>query len=599
LRVPLDSLAADPDAMVVDHDPFDLALRDAQVPEEHRALAARVRAGDTAVQWKDYLLVHVRNEDRIAPVEHQGGSYHEIDWITGERRRGVPLITRNRATGRYYSRLDVLHGGMRGGELEVMGVSLSERLTVLATESLLRRATDLGERRFADLFAQYFTIAAAEGATLFDARALFAALYRDSPTFRRLFNYASDYGRLATSSGGWTITIGQFARPVTKFEQCLIEIPIDAQIVNEQYLGIDGNNKLAHIGEIYPVRHEQVHLHEMVHALTGANDPLRSADLRHRGPVVYLTDKILSEAGYDLPQQAMYRRPNHGWSAQEPGYDWDNLLRAMEIENRRLDAIVDAKVPVSDGTRILESAVENRLTVQQLGLAFAQLSAGERDFTEAMNWRLNVGFEFPAVDAPGGTPDVRKIADVYRRFYNRSPLFRRLFDKLYDWTAEYMDGNAKWTFVAQREPAADALPAHVVHGVDSITRTVHLSSTATRYLSNEGIADLEWERRLAEAMVQILTRRGGVEAAAACKNRGAVVWLADRVLREAGYPYPRRIACATAAQSDLAAQRQLALHETAARRAASAEDRYLDSGSRTHRQHGWCCIGSAGTDFGA
>ncbi|WP_207002935.1 hypothetical protein, partial [Trinickia mobilis] len=168
LDIPLEDLVADPAAIVADHDPFDLALPDAQVPAEHRALAARVRDGESHVHWGNHPLVHLRNEDRIVPVAHRGGSYHEIDWLTGKRRHGVPLIDRDRDTGKFYSRLVGLKGGMRADEIEVMNVKLSERFTVQTTEPLLARAADIDERPFAELFDRHFTISVLDAATRFD-----------------------------------------------------------------------------------------------------------------------------------------------------------------------------------------------------------------------------------------------------------------------------------------------------------------------------------------------------------------------------------------------------------------------------------------------
>ncbi len=559
------------------------------MPAEHRALAARVRDGESHVRWNDHPLVHLRNEDRIVPVEHRGGSYHEIDWLTGKQRHGVPLIDRDRDTGKFYSRLVGLKGGMRADEIEVMNVKLSERFTVQTTEPLLARAADIDERPFADLFDRHFTISVLDEATRFDARAFFGTLYQDSPTFRSLFNHAADSSAETAAPAVWKIMVGSYKRAITKFAQSVIEIPPDDVLSAERYIGNGVDYK--------PAQREQAYLHEMVHALTKERDPASTRALRNRGPIVYLTDKILSEAGYDFPQQVMYSRPPRDAALlkalrphERPGYNWETVARAMEVENRYLDGIADAQAGAVRQTRILGEAVENRLTVKEVDAMHEELASSTQrpDDLPYFGDRFEAGFE-SAVDTQGHILRSKGVlGDIelfYGRLHARSKLFRRLFDA-FDGARAPGVGQAKWKFVLPPEGAAgDPVAARFAHGVDETAKTVHLSGAPAYYLSNEGIARIERCRELTEAMVQILTRRGGVAEDLAHRNRGAVVWLADRILQEAGYPYPKRIAYATAAQSDTVAQEQLALYETVVRRAASAEDRHLDSlHPKRHRQ---------------
>jgi hypothetical protein len=579
LEIPLDSLIDDVDALSLNHDPFGLTLPDAWLSDEHRALAARVRAGEGGVSWNGYPVVLLQNEDRVVPVEPQGGSYNEIDWVTGKRRPGRWLVDRQRDTGMYYARLTGLKGGKWGSEDSLVdGIRVSERMTVTATEPLLRAATDAVPRPFATAFERYFSVRVVGERRALDFQMFHYKLYVESPTFRRLFNHAADQQMPASATGRWSIVIGEQRNAKTNFDLGTIDLPSDSLLAAQRYVGPS-----AHMQQATP---EQGYTHEMVHALTGARDPERGARLRNRGPVVYLTDRILSEAGYEFPQQVKYARPYmsflHDLAAHEhPMYGWEKAAEAMEDENRYLDAIADMHGAAPHASRTLGEPLRQRVTVRELAPLLERAAAArplpEYCFDEryAVNFRESV--QRPAATV-GHIPGVfDDIEGFYTLLYEKSKLFRHLFDVHFNTRAlEEMD--PRWSFVVGERPDGSGLwPTGGDDPVDRVAMTAYLPDVPRHYLSNHGLAELEAPRELTELMVRILSGHGGVAPADALENRGAVVWLADTILRETGYTYPKRIAYASIRSSDEALKQRMALSETPVRRAAHAEDQYLQT----------------------
>jgi hypothetical protein len=103
-----------------------------------------------------------------------------------------------------------------------------------------------------------------------------------------------------------------------------------------------------------------------------------------------------------------------------------------------------------------------------------------------------------------------------------------------------------------------------------------VETDGSMYLSDDGLRTVEFDRRLTRAMVQLMTRAEEPAAPVAYRNRGAGVFLTDKILHEAGYSYPRQIADALAAPADEATKNRLWVAHTNVRRAADIEDRYLD-----------------------
>lgn len=581
-NLPLNSVVDHPDAITLNAEPFDIGQVDANVPPAYRSLAQQVRNGKTDIQWQGYDLVHLRNENRVVPVEHRGGSYHEIDWHTTHRTRNAPLIHRDPMTGDFRS-----NGGLNGGvrpaakletEPEIFNVKVSDRLTSQQVVPLMASASDNSVRDFDAIFSKHFNIINPLGATSsFDAKVFYGKLYKDSASFRRIVNR---YDSSNAAAGPWQISVGDrgvgWPKANTVWDQKIMYLSDDATLKQMKYMSADG---------VQAITPEQAYLHEMIHALTGAQDPDRVRDLLNRGPVVYLTDKILSEAGYGFKQQVMYRREN--LSPDAPPHDTveyhrDAAAQSMEVENQYLDKVLDAKlVPVAADTLVEGSKVEHRGTVSGVRKTLDEIHSADGrgiNYREGFVGKFNQNFAMlKVIDVPPGVIDDRwkAVTDVYRRLYKKSRTFKDLFDRLPS-RASLSGSTDPWKFVFNKEIATHELPTNrVAHGLNPATQKVYIFDDHTRYLTATGLKDVEFQRKLAYEMVCILTGGSKMKASDAYLNRGSEVFLTDKILEEAGFHFPEQIAAALASPSNPGSEATLRSYQTSARRSAATEDRYM------------------------
>jgi hypothetical protein len=593
-------IGIDEQILDIGREPPDLSIRDGNVPESIRDLAVRVRSGEADVRWRGFQVVRLGNNDRIVPVEHAGGTYHEIDWMTGERVRNAPLISRDE--GRFRS-----DGGLVGGRPnrsgvveDDLGVSVESlgkaamrhidpatRSTVSTVEALLSKAKDAALRNFDTLFDTAFDYPQpAVSVSAFDGRAFYRTLYRDSPTFRRVFNLHAAQraaGKTITQQK-WQFAIGEHgpAGPhqlaYTDFQRFRIHLPADADFGKvPRYPSALGQ-------EATPP--EQAYIHEMLHALSEARDPEPKLALYHRGPIVYLTDKILSEAGYDFPEQIMYRRvdPVGELGAQETIEGQRAIATARaNRENLRLDATVGGMpATIAADTRLGGVELAQRPTVA----AAARLIDSERVRSESLvatHLPFGATFDREFAFAPGTPPEmVARVRAFCRRLHRASPLFRHLMDSTPKADRVLQD---VWT-VATEPRAADLLDAaenELVHGVDSEEKQIRLFKDGAVYLTSGGFLPVEWERKVALAFVRAMGGEAlGVSAAQAARHRGADVYLAERILKSAGIHLPPQLSSTTIhramEQTERAAKAKvLSSVETSTRREAAIEDRYLNA----------------------
>jgi hypothetical protein len=98
----LGNLSSEIGRAVFDTSVPNVAIVDSEIPPEHRLLAARVRYGESGVQWNGFYLAYLEDLDRVVPIGREGSGYYEIDWRTGKRAVGAKLIRRDTATGRFH-----------------------------------------------------------------------------------------------------------------------------------------------------------------------------------------------------------------------------------------------------------------------------------------------------------------------------------------------------------------------------------------------------------------------------------------------------------------------------------------------------------------
>jgi hypothetical protein len=576
------NVAGHPDLIDVGADPVRIGQPDANVPVELREFARRARE-NRFVRWSDYDLVHFDLEDRIVPVSREGDNYFEVDWRTRRVLRDGPVIERDSVTGKGRVR-DEVHPQL-DARLE-RGADMQEHLTVKGVTALLEQANDTALRNFDELFADAFVHQAPPAnSSGFDAPAFYRKVYDSSDTFRRLFNRHAQIdarARNSTAQAGkkWEFMIGEAAplgaprKAYTDFEHKRIYMPCDADIEAMPYVSTLGPATASR---------EQAYLHEMIHALTGGRDPKPESDLLNRGPVVYLTDKILAEAGYDIPEQIMYRRRDSTSdvpSDETIDYHASDVARRAAAENRYLDKILDAQRGVVTADTIVQGVpVSSRLTVERTRAAIEAIEGTEDDVFLAWGdfktkFDRNFGFYFQnRVMTEQFASDARVITELYGRLYQRSATFRRMFDEMPPIDVAQAD---PWKFMLEGDIDFQALsPRGRAHGVAETAKKIYVLDDGMRYLSEAGLREVEIERKLAYQMICAMTGLGKVPAPQVYANRGAAVYLTDRILKEAGFNYPQQLVAALAGPSDAAAQAQLLAQQSAAMRSAWVEDRYL------------------------
>ncbi|KVN96777.1 hypothetical protein WJ69_02325 [Burkholderia ubonensis] len=582
LEIPAVRVAEYADAITLAEEPPDIRVQDGNVPGEHRPLATRVRNGESGVTWQGHDVVLLENEDRVVPVKHEGGSYHEIDWHTGHRARHAGLIERDRASGKFRSSAG-LKGGMVSDRLaDSAGLPIKDRMTSMDVERILTLATDSSMRDFQPMFHECFSVIETRANALqgWNVEGLYRRLYERSPTFRRLFNHHH-----ATTPRGQKLWKLKFGAGGPSNEHFAAEFPDRREIVLPAEHEF-GDQKFVSASGKRPTTKENVLLHETLHMLTGLRDPNKvdtTASRRvksdtDRGAIVYLTDKILSEAGFEVEERVIYRELNEGHRLVPAA------VRDAHRENRYLDAIVDAdQPPVTADTLVEEQRIADRLTVKQWREAESKINAANAQARGGAigesHWdKLKGSFEF--LRSTNRNPSMKALVKIAHRLLAKSATFRALIDGMSQ-LGEGGAGTRKWTFEFDAVAAAADFVGNTL-GIDAsrARRKVYVFDDGSIYLSSEGPRRMEHERRVVSGFVNALTdlQMPSMPVGTAYKNRGGAVLLTDKILAEAEYHFPKQIAAARLA-SDEAGATKLRSYQTAGRRSAAVEDRYFGQGS--------------------
>lgn len=571
-------------------DPVDIAVEDGDIPLVHRSLAKRVRNGERHVKWRDYDVVHLEHENRIVPVISEGGAYFEVGWRSGRRLRARTPLQRDPLSGKLSPRDEPVER-MSHDAAAIRGADPEARLTVKSVKDIVKSANSLEPRDFDRVFESNFEYrSAGSQASAFDFKAFCRTLYERSPTFRRLVNRFDDAnGRASNETRNpfkkWELRVGEVGplgsptKAYTDFEHKRIYMPRDETIESMEYMTASG---------LRPISREQVYLHETIHALTEARDPERTLDMLNRGPVVYLTDKVLSEGGYAFAEQVMYRRQN-SLPDMEPHetieYHREAATRAAHAENRYLDPLLDSKPRSVPEDSLVEGVpVNSRVTVRGARQTVRDVAAGEDDVFLLMDnfetkFARNFGFFADAsTSVEVAASDAKTVIDFYRRLYHKSPTFRHLFDRM-PVIDSASDAPAIWRIMLDSHAPADTIAQGASRQpLSAAEKDIYVRDGELRYLSSLGVRDVEFERKLTYDMVRAIGGFDRLAPGETYRNRGAAVYLTDEVLAEAGFHYPKQLSAALVTAGDRAAEPRLAAYQTSAARAAAIEDRYLKRG---------------------
>jgi hypothetical protein len=475
--------------------------------------------------------------------------------------------------------------GLKGGTghrrgAQVRGVGVGERFTVQKASEVLARATDFSLRDFDQIFADCFNVIQAHSAaSSFNPQRFYRHVYQTSGTFRRLVNY---YDSATTVLRHWQIVVGDLSKvkppgpAYTDLTNRKIYLPGDDVIETYRYMSAGGR---------HPFTSEQAYLHEMLHALTGAFDPEAVHNLLNRGPIVYLTDKILNEAGYRFPEQVMYRAENYEGIVElteTVEYRRAEAAHAANLENLHLDQQIDAALPaVSQDTLVEGVALRRRLTVsgvKKIKDEISRVDSSVREYREGYLGKFKHNFAL-ATDVTTGSgaasEGLEQLVAFYGRLYKKSPTFRRLFDSM-PATGAAADAANSWKFVLDKNVAIQELPpGRVAHGINDSTQKIYIFDDNTLYLGERGLHPVQYERKLTHEMVCIITGVSKIKAGEAFYNRGAALYYTDKILKEAGFSQPRQLVAALAVSLDPESEARLLSYQTSARRSAAIEDRYL------------------------
>lgn len=368
----------------INTNPWEIELDNANIPPEYRTLATRVRDGEVGVKWtapndQQFSVIKITNENRITPVRKVGSTYREVSWEDGHIVRNARLIYHDPLTDIYTSG-GLKGGGKPSGDTLIENQPLRKRQAVLDIKALLKKAktTDtLSTDPY--IFIKFFTIQAIGINTTFDIHHFYSKLYKKSVTFRRLANHF-----FYNNKEHWLIIIENIARPYIRMDVSSIEfksihIPTDQKISQLQYRGIDSWHAFLA---------EQIYLDGLLPALTG-KDSLSPPSSNTRVANIILRDRILFEAGYELPQQISFSTATTEELSADNYHSLDSnpessIVSASEIlnlENRYLDPLFNERITFDTNTELLGTPINDRFTVREVKLLEQNINIEVTDFS--------------------------------------------------------------------------------------------------------------------------------------------------------------------------------------------------------------------------
>ena len=345
-----------------------------------------------------------------------------------------------------------------------------------------------------------------------------------------------------------------------------IVVPPLAEIEEIEYLSRAGPTTF---------RAESVWLHEFIHAITLLDDPARTLGAEHRGPVVYLTDRILYEANRIRPERIVYAGPSRRASqAQRALPEWRDQAQIVVHENLLLDERLATKVPIGPKVPVLGTPVKHRATVEAaVQIESRVLRALESDASPEGGFRSRLlrrlGPVYPIRGSP--TPQIqwlRAFINNANTLYEANPWNRAFLDEWIQHTS-----GKRWDVQIRPLLRGDLakLPAHVSMAEHSIKIA---TANTFSYLSATGPRAYSTLRRTASVLARIGTSQRLASAAFDAEfERGAVVYVEDKLLGLTAASEERRVS----GQVWNVRPEACDADPTIARRAAADEDHYLET----------------------
>ncbi|MGI4858471.1 MAG: PipA/GogA/GtgA family type III secretion system effector [Janthinobacterium lividum] len=555
---------------------------DGTVPLQHRHLAARARGGEIVpIRLRNVpnaRLVHLPRERRVIPVGLAGATVWELDWeghivgVVEARRLGdlrEALLAETRVSntpetpdtpGAPDPHANPPQRAAQWPAPDGRTVESMERWLALADPAPSRHPPPIQQADDALRGVLDFDEEDPEELAMF---AELRAAYCRSATFRLMMQSITaraDGRRLE-------FTIEPGATPHYTPAHHVITVPPADEIASIDYLGWHG-----------PTRFDarDVWIHEFIHAMTRMSDPEPSLAALHRGPVVYLTDRILYEMNRRSPERIAYMRPQvtHGGATIEPS---PRVMDRVIRENILLDEQLALRTATGPRTPILGIAAMERATVRAALLIETLVRTAVSRPAEPSPFvnRLLDAVRVDVLDThlPPG-PHLRLARDFVRHaqaIYEGSAWARGFLDA---WLRR--ETPQKWT-LRQRAPLGvmqDALP----YRVQTDQHRIELSfADVFAYLCPTGLQPYTMRRRVASLLSELaIPARARTSTIDAELERGAVVYAENKLLGLSRDGDERRVAARIWHRQETPRPFPT-VNPTLARRVAEDEDRVLAS----------------------
>jgi hypothetical protein len=498
--------------------------------------------------------LYLMDERRRVPVERLNGIFVETD-LRGKIIPDAPLIFGNLELGRGY-RLN--------RKLSLTGS------TVLEEADLLLRDTVTDVLRYWKKLKTKLNIRVRRSEPLQLVQHLFE--HSDHPLFTEFKQfwqkaYARSSTAVAIMNGAYDSVVHR-GNCVVEFDalkasgcrlgaMCLLS---DEALADKRYLSIYGETA---------IQRARMWVHEFLHWATGLPDAAGQKEHNHRGPTVFLTDRILFEIG-DKPtaQRLAYK----GLPALNPGKVerriWvENLHTLNELaiaEDKYLDQELNDKRDFSASQVIMGQKITQRATVRQ-GLALIR----------QLEPFKSISLNDPKHLFQKVSSTFRATSDIaHREFMERLITGSKTFYKL----ATAWSSRPHHILITIRRldfPTLDPLDWHNDFAHAIYQRKIWLNDRSLYYHSDSTISAISPLRQYAGAIIDFfLEEMIPAEQRLGLKNpsneRGLAVVLENEVLRQLGDTSPPRICYALTSNP-----RSYLHHQSAVIRGANSENGYL------------------------
>ncbi|MCY0386939.1 PipA/GogA/GtgA family type III secretion system effector [Robbsia sp. Bb-Pol-6] len=549
-----------------------VTLADTDLPLRYRPLASRARDGEIVpVELPNVPragLVHLPRENRVIPVGLAGDVIWELDW---NGHIVAPMSDARLGELKPKIRTELRHPAASAEPADT--ATIANGVTVTSTTRWLDAHATAPPTRGANsnsfaatVLTDLMTIDEENGEQLRIFQELGLA-YRRSETFRLLARGAA----LRTNPSPLRFDIRSEAIPAYAPAEHVITLPPADELAEIEYLGATG---AVHFNP------KDVWIHEVVHAMTLLTDPPPALAATHRGPVVYLTDRILYEINRPAPERIAYAVP--ATRARTLGKtDLKHTAERVIRENLMLDAQLARRTPISPDTLVRGTPVGQRATVlaaKRIEESIVHASSASRTpripFPDELVARLHGDTFLASEHSSAHLRLLRHFVEHARYLYDGSAWARKFLDA---WLER--DPTTRWTLhrfsriLAERE----GTPCRV----DTSYRRIELSlASSFAYLSPTGLKPYTMQRRVATLLAELglPARTRTANAIDIDTERGAAVYVENKLLGLADDSEDRRIAARIwRDRPPNPPAADIPVNPTLARRAADDEDRFLAS----------------------